>query len=272
MADIELPTRVGRAERGDNRFRGRSVADELAGKVAMAGLFALAVGRELSAEHAAVLDDLAGCCLAADPRIWPLKIVRVAASHGDPEVGLCAAILSGPGRHGPSIVAAAAELLLAVGDEVAGGSTPRDAIARRLASATARLPGFGVISRTADERVVAVAACLRRRGREGGRMWSLLEQMDEATFDLRNTRVNIAGALAAALLDLGLAPREIRMVMHAVLLPNFLANAAEGAEQAPEVLQRMPEEAVRYVGPPPRQSPRAVQVGAHMRLLRLGEG
>jgi hypothetical protein len=42
-----------------------------------------------------------------------------------------------------------------------------------------------------------------------------------------------------------------------VLWANMLANAHEAAAQSPAVLQCLPATSVRYVGVPPRKSPRA---------------
>lgn len=39
----------------------------------------------------------------------------------------------------------------------------------------------------------------------------------------------------------------------------FLANAVEAAQQAPKVLQELPVTAIRYLGPAPRVSPRALK-------------
>src|SRR5262249_2861665 len=96
-----LVTRVGRALWGDNRFRGFSVGDELAGATDLWSLVALAVGhRPLGADECAILDDLAACGCAADPRIWPLKAVRLGSAYGRFTPGLVAGLLAIDGLHG----------------------------------------------------------------------------------------------------------------------------------------------------------------------------
>jgi hypothetical protein len=75
--------------------------------------------------------------------------------------------------------------------------------------------------------------------------------------------VNIIGATAAICLDLGFRPREIAPMAAILLQPTLLANAVAGTVEAPEVLRRLPDDCVRYVGPAPRQSPRAAAAAAN---------
>lgn len=69
--------------------------------------------------------------------------------------------------------------------------------------------------------------------------------------------MNIAAATAAVFLDVGFSPSQIGSLGPVLLLPNYLANAVEGAEQAPLILQRLPTEAIDDQTPSPRLSPRA---------------
>ncbi len=81
----EIFTRVGHAGWNDHRHFGKWVFSELAGNTSTAGLIALAATGRLPDESACgMLDDIAVILTVADPRIYPLKLVRLASSFGDP--------------------------------------------------------------------------------------------------------------------------------------------------------------------------------------------
>jgi len=59
----------------EHQYFGHAVFAELRGKESLSGLTALSVlGRRLSREACALLDEAAVCLTLADPRIWPLKL------------------------------------------------------------------------------------------------------------------------------------------------------------------------------------------------------
>jgi len=256
-----LETRVGLAQWGDNRFRGHSVANELVGSSDLWSLVALAVGhRRLTPLEAAILDDLATSGCAADPRIWPLKAVRLGSAYGRFTPGLIAGLLATDGAHGPGSVRLCAESLLSIAAELGadGDDAALDAIvARRLGDAENPLHGFGVAAREHDERAVTFAKCLAKRGVAIGAMWRIFARTEASTRRVRGISANFGGTMAAILLDLGLGPAQIPAFVLTVLYPSLVANAHEGAAQAPEVLRELPRGSVRYVGPAPRKSPRA---------------
>jgi hypothetical protein len=74
----------------------------------------------------------------------------------------------------------------------------------------------------------------------------------------RRAEPNIAMAMAAAFLDLGLQVHEVGPLCTALLQHMFFAHAVEGARQAPGVLQRLPDRCIDYAGRGARQSPRAL--------------
>lgn len=258
MADVpRLSTRVGQATHGDNRFRGRSVHDELTGTLPYWSLLSVAIGhRPLTSDECAVLDALSVAACAADPRIWPLKAVRIGSAHGSATLGLCAGVLATDGAQGPRVSGACAEILVAMRHALA--EVDDDAILEPALEPymDGRFPGFGVAARSNDERVVAFADWCTQSGRSLGEHWALMRRIEAITTRRRMLRVNISGATAAVLLDMGFAPAQIHLPALFVAMPNFVANAAEGALQAPEVLRELPASVVRYVGAPPRRSKR----------------
>lgn len=253
-------TRVGRAEDGDNRFRGFSVDRDLAGQRTLVQTLVLALtGRTIDAEASAVIDDLSASILAADPRIWPLRIARLGATHGSTLAGAASALLAQESTSvggGSSAAVAhyfaqtAAELGANLDDDVA-----LSAIVARDFSAGHKFVGYGVPFRDTDERVTTAERCLRARGRAFPH-FRLARRIETALAKHRPAPLNAAGAIAAALLDLGFSPREVPTVVIFLSTPSLYANAVEGAEQKAAVLQRLPDECVEYKGPPPRRSPR----------------
>ena len=65
--------------------------------------------------------------------------------------------------------------------------------------------------------------------------------------------------VAAILLDLGIPAEKTGAMAWVATQSCFIANAVEGAEQSPDVLRKLPVEALEYVGPAPRRSLRAIR-------------
>ena len=258
---IVLPTCVGHAEWGDNWAFGHSVARELAGKERYVGLLSLAVaGRRLTASECALLDDLAVVMTVADPRIWPLKLVRVASSHG----GCLAAFAAGQlcldeAFVGHFTTGEAARMLFETRRALGDGCFDLDAVTehvRALLEPGKRLLGIGVPFRHVDERVVMLMERVHARGRADLAFWKLFLLFQTALESVKKLRPNIGLAAAALCLDLGFTPRQCAILVSALGSTDFLANAVEGSLQAPAVLRELPKSAVVYRGSTPRTSPR----------------
>lgn len=249
-----LPTNVGAARWGDNRFRGYSVNDDLEGRTTTWDALSLSVDhRCLTRDEVAILDDFVTCNLVADPRIWPLKVTRLVSSYGNASIGILAGIYSTEGgRVGWSAFADAAAFLQRLLREGDWSSRVTAALERGEI-----VPGFGVVSRGEDERAVGLKRCVERRGRSDFPAWTCARLVDEQLRP-RGKPMNIAAGGAAILLDVGFNPEQIRSLGPAVLYPNYLANAVEGAAQAPEILRRLPDSAIDDRTPAPRKSPRAL--------------
>lgn len=256
MSDAQgLPTSVGRADRGENQFRGFAVGAQLAGQLRHWSALSLAVGhRALSERECEILGDIVVCSLAADPHIWPLKVTRLVSSFGNAVPALVAGILSTAGGFmGWGTYAPASRFLRALADTPA---SDREAYVDAEVARLRHIPGFGVAFRDQDERATALAKCVPDRGFDSGKHWKALLAANEF-LERRGVPMNIAAATAALLLDVGFSPSQIEVLGPLLLLPNYLANAAEGAEQAPEILRRLPSESIEDRTPSPRLSPRA---------------
>jgi hypothetical protein len=247
----------------DHWFRGYMVGKDLAGRATLAGLMGLGInGRRLTDDEAGMLDDIAVAWTSADPRIWPLKVSRLASSFGGTIQGIAAALLCMDchvvGIWESSLATARwlGELRESLRD--CAGDPERVAQAARDHLGNRRfIPGFGVPYRVEDERVPPMWRCLANRGRDRLPNVHLFEQVGDVVRRERGIGPNVTGLATAICLDLGFAPDEIGSLLIYLATPMIIANAHEGARQAPAVLQRLPDDRVRYIGPAPRVSPRA---------------
>ncbi len=261
MPDTAVVTHVGHADWNENQFRGYAVNAELVGHDGWASAFSLAIGGpRLHGDDAGVIEDVVVCALAADPRIWPVKVARLVAAYGSPLVALAAghAALDGA-LMGPVPTGAAGAMLIDFRERLGDAVTDREAVANLLDEllARGRVAGFGVAFRGTDERVVAMNECLRRRRRDVGTHWRLIMLLDDVMQEKKDLHVNFSMATAAILLDLGYSPPQITLLMSTFLDVCFYANVSEGAEQQSESLRELPASCIEYVGRAPRLSPRA---------------
>jgi|GEM_PF-766074 len=254
-----LSTAVARARHGDNSFRGYRVNAQLLGEESMSSMAALAVGGpRLRPEDIKILDELAVAVTVADPRIWPLKVTRVAGAYGSMFAAYAAGNLCMDGalmsvalcQETARRLKALAPLAAELGD---------DALVQHLREAwpERRPPGFGVPGRPRDERVEGLA-CRRQADSSAPQPYfDLFERVADLMAEHRGLQVNLTLIFGAIALDLGFEPEQIGALAWSTAENAFLANAVEGAQQAPELLQCLPSSTVRYDGPRPRLSPRA---------------
>lgn len=261
-AAATLPTRVGHLGRDDHRYCGFGSLTELIGHESYAGTLSLAVGgRRLSPDEAAALDDLACALSCADPRIWPLKMIRVAASYGgiflphaagqmvleNDVIGTWTIRLGAQGL---------LDLRAAIGDQADDDEVVTREVDRYL-ERHHRLVGYGVPFRETDERLVALRARVEATGRAALPHWRLQDAVARVMLRDRKLRPNIGAGAAALLLDMGFDATQAGLMTVFVNQNVFVANAYEGALQAPAALRSLPADAAAYAGPPPRRSPRA---------------
>jgi len=259
----------------EHRYFGNAVFEELRGRESLAGLTALSIlGRRLSPEACALLDEAAVCLTLADPRIWPLKLTRVIASYGRAMPAAAAGLLSQEdARIGPWTMLKAAQALVTLKSQLDALGDDAEQVQRALRAYVREQPfvwGFGTPFRKRDERLVAFRDSVERRGFDRLPYFRIFDALAREVSAERHAPPNISAALAAVLLDQGLAEREIGPLTVALMQHMFFAHAVEGAEQAPALLQRLPREFVQYIGPKARQSPRA-QLDAESRASHSRE-
>ncbi len=254
-----IRTGVGRAGPGDYEQFGLSVYKDLVGRTSYLGLIAFALtGRRLTATEEDMLDDLAASSHVTEPRVWPIKITWITGALGrSVPAYICGTIALDSDMVGGRVAEDAAKMLVDLDEAVTAAGGGDDAVAL-FVNEHRHLYGFGVPFRANDERLVAFRVALEQRGIVGGRFWQLAQRFWRIARDSRRVEVNIIGATAAICLDLGFTPAQVAPMAVMLLTPTFLGNATEAAAQSPDVLKRLPPEAIRYVGPPPRESPRAL--------------
>jgi len=192
------------------------------------------------------------------------------ADHGSGAPSCAAARLAASGNR-QSLSAAVAAGLLAIGDEHGGaGSTCMEMIAAGLARAAAegatvpdtaarvvaearaagrRLPGLGHRTHTLDPRTPVLFGMARERGLAGDGI-AFIEAVAAALRDQGKTLpINIDGALAAVLHDLGFAPPFGRLVFLVGRMAGLTAEVAEEHLREKPMRVRIP---VTYDGPAAR--------------------
>jgi hypothetical protein len=89
------------------------------------------------------------------------------------------------------------------------------------------------------------------------RFWKIAEELWAAAEEKRGMRASFWSAVAAVLLDVGFEPEHVGPMLSLLFQPSYLMHSVDGARLRSAALRRLPVEAVRYVGAPPRTSPRA---------------
>lgn len=247
-------TRVAHTAGDELRFRGKRVFGELLGHVTTGQMIALGIaGKLLDAADAAILDDIITAMSSADPRLWPFKVTRLASSHGVAAYGVAATLVAGEGgMYGTNRLL---DTVCWLRELAAHADLDDEAIALALQRGAR---GFGVLYRHRDERFEALMRQVAQRGRDERPFVRLAMRAVHVARERLQLEPHAFLAVAALGLDLGFDDRAVAMLGLLLLFHDALANATEGAAQAPPALQRLPDDVVEYRGKVPRDSPRAL--------------
>lgn len=251
-----IKTRVGLAVHGDNMFRGHSVRHELVGARSFWQMLSLSLGGpELTAFQCEALDAMTSSATAADPRIWPLKVTRVAGAYGGMWSALCSTFIMGDGSSvgcnpcGPAAVCfqRIQELLEEQGEDtdIAG------VLEQVRLEQGGRWAGFGVPGRAEDERFLAVNEWFEQHCPENypTTYWNVLQRMRPIMIDSYALQLNLVTCVTALLLDMGFDASQVVVMAFFTVMPCYIANAYEATSEPESMLpQRMIPSAVRYVG------------------------
>jgi citrate synthase len=248
-------TAISQVRPGEIRVRGYDLID-LIGRRTFGDVVFLLLGGELPEGDEGRMVE--ACLVAASEHsvVAPsVAAARYVASAGVPLQAAVAVGTAGIGEHHGGAVDVAARIFLDAGDT---GKPDREAaleIAGRLRAEGRRLPGFGHTVHDPDPRagrLLEVAEALGFRGR-WCRLAEAFEGVTEEVFG-RRLRMNIDGALAAILLELGLDWRLGKAFYVIARAPGFVAHVFE--EQTRERAYRDVDWGeVLYDGPPDREAP-----------------
>jgi citrate synthase len=216
-----------------------------------------------------VLLHLGRLATAGERRLLDAILIGV-ADHGAGAPSCAAARLAASGNR-QSISAAVAAGILTIGDEHGGAGancmeliaeglalagreniSVADAAARTVAHAVAerrRLPGLGHRVHTTDPRVQALFDLAAAEGISGGGVAFMRALEAEAGARIKPLPMNIDGALAAVLHDIGFPPAAGQFIFIIGRVAGLTAEVAE--EYARERPMRIKFQ-VEYDGPPPR--------------------
>ncbi|MGH2724712.1 MAG: citrate/2-methylcitrate synthase [Actinomycetota bacterium] len=184
-----------------------------------------------------------------------MDAARFVASAGVPLQAAVAAGVIGIGEHHGGAVDAAARVFLDAADAGKPDGEAAPEACRRLKVDGRRLPGYGHVVHDPDPRAARLFAVAGELGFRG-RWCALAGAFEEATEEVfgRRLRMNVDGAMAALLLELGLDPGLGKAFYVIGRAPGLVAHAFE--EQARERPYRdVGWENVEYDGPDRRTLP-----------------
>jgi citrate synthase len=248
-------TAISRVTPGEIRVRGYDLV-ELVGRRSFGDLVFLLLSGDLPrGNEGRMVEACLVACVEHSVVAPSVDAARFVASAGVPLQAAVAAGMVGLGDHHGGAVDAAARVLL---DAAETGKPDREAaleVAHALEAVGRRLPGYGHPVHDPDPRVARlfeVAGEVGLRGRWCGLAQSF-ESITEEVFG-RTLRMNVDGALAAILLELGLDPALGKAFYVIARPPGFVAHVYE--EQTRERPYRdVGWRNVEYDGPDPRPLP-----------------
>ncbi|MCZ6755561.1 MAG: citryl-CoA lyase, partial [Gemmatimonadetes bacterium] len=190
---------------------------------------------------------------ATPPSVMAARTTASSGAGLGPAVA--AGILSISRFHGGAIQQCALQLgeVVKRGDEGGGGGFDHAAVemVRRLKADHLRMAGFGHRIHTDDPRTKRLFALAEEAGVDGSHIAAARAVQRAFKSAGRELPINVDGAIAAVLADLGFEPEVMNGLFMIARLPGLVAHAVE--EQARNRPMRVIEtSAAVYDGPPPR--------------------
>lgn len=261
MADQERrwTTAITEVKPNEIRLRGYRI-DELMGQLTFAqAIYLTLTGSLPTPEVGRLLDAMLVSSIDHGPITPSTLAARTAASTGAPLNGAIAAGLLSINRyHGGAIEDCMRLLLGVIADAGPDDSALAQAASRVVddyRAAQRRLPGFGHRVHTTDPRTARLFELARAAGivGQGVRSSTFLARALEAQTG-RALPVNVDGAIAAILVDLGLPPELGNAFFMMARMPGLVAQVfEEHARERP--MRTIDPHAAEYDGPSPRSLP-----------------
>lgn len=260
-AQLRVTTRLARAIDDAILFRGVDLTRDLIEEDYLS-VVSLALGnRRLNEEECALIGRLGVLASIGDPRIWPMKMARIIGSYGRPQMAIAASFaMLDDAPIGPHPAQLTAKFFASIADQhldrAKALSQAKSVIAKWMADKRS-VPGFGVPKRQEDERNKAIHRWYAQNVEVPGRHWELYRDIAAHMSEHYDLGPNFAAPIAAIALDVGFDADVVAVFTSFLVFWGIAANAHEGTRESPEVLRRLPDEFIEYVGPAPRKSPRA---------------
>ncbi len=249
---------------GQIRIRGYDVSAMMRERSFADVLFLLHQSRLPSMGERRLLDAMLIASADHGPGSPSALAARVVASGNRraPEAAVAAGLLAIGDVHGGAgeecLVLLAEGLAWIADDADADGdqrsvATAAAGIVARAVREGKRLPGLGHRTHAEDPRATVLFAMARESGLAGSGVALIEALRDEAARVIRPLPVNVDGALAAVLLDLGFPPVAARFVFMVGRIAGLTAQVAEELTRERPMRIRVP---VSYDGPAARDVPR----------------
>jgi len=236
-------------------IRGYNLTD-LIGQIGFASaLFLLYTGELPSESEAAVIEALMVASIDHGPGAPSAQTARIAISGGATLQAAAAAGILAMGRFHGTAVEGCMEILARVAADSAGVRGAAEEVVSTTVAAGERVSGFGHRQhKNQDPRIERLFAIATKNGVGDIHARAAIEI--EAALERAMGKViplNIDGAMAAILCDLGFPPRMANALFIASRIVGVLAHAVE--EQGMSPMRVIDPVNHRYTGPPPRPLP-----------------
>ena len=144
---MPIETRVAHTGSDELRFHGRRVFAELLGHTSVGQMLVLGIsGRLLHGDELGAIDDVVTAMSSADPRLWPFKLTRLAASYGVAAYGVAVTLIgSEGGMYGTNRLASAARWLVELQRRTTSGGLTDDTLVAILDEGGEGTAAFGVL-------------------------------------------------------------------------------------------------------------------------------
>ena len=239
-------THISRAYPDRVEVRGKSLTDDLMGKVSFTQYFHLLLtGREPSEDQLFFLDLL--LVAIAEHGMMPTNVAARMTLAADPR-SLQGAVAAGILGAGPVLLGTTEECARLLDETRGSGEDPRT-VAQRIRDAGQKLPGFGhPVHKPLDPRAERILELAHERGVAADHV-ALAERFREAVHEVwgKPLTMNISMPMAAVLLDLGLGARVVKAVPILARTASLLGHLAEEQEDSIGfILAKAAEDAVEY--------------------------
>src|SRR3954468_17308263 len=237
-------THISRAYPDHVEVRGRSLTDDLMGRVSFTSYFHLLLtGREPNDDELFFLDLL--LVAIAEHGMMPTNVAARMTLAADPN-SLQGAVAAGILGAGPVLLGTTEQCARLLAETHASGDDPSE-VAKRIKDAGQRLPGFGhPVHKPLDPRAERILELAHERG-VAGDYTKLAEDLRNAVHQVwgKPLTMNISMPMAAVLLDLGFSAQIVKAVPILARMASLLGHLAE--EQQDPIGSQMATAAEHFV-------------------------